>query len=579
MFFKRSKQKSAASSSSSAASSSSSSSTSSSASQVVFSQQTSSPGLRFGSGGRSVTVSSQDNHWHTAVTDRIFSRGIHSLKLRIVRDTDTTNTWRCAVGVVPLSFNCKQTNYRCVGSLQGGYAYVMSSGNKYSKARDGGKPMEYGPKFSTGDVITVELDLVNDTVQFSHNNTPIGMAYTNINPGNSQQQWRFAVSMTAYNACVEIDSYFVGPPRAEVSSVWLADDLKLDSVNPFGGPSLFPNRSAVDALFSSPQTKAGSLTEAQLQTVFGYKFDDRAANLDVNAWANPLSELAAMGFKRRDALEALMITAKNGVVQLDVSIQYLLSPDKDKAAQFNGELEKARTNATQNGAAPSAPNASPFGSATNSVSGSSSSNSADVQRLMQKMKRQHDMNMRLLSQRHALELRQLQRDVYKESLRAVIADGLVTQAELNLLSECQRERNVTRDEHLRILQELGVNEMQFREMQELARQMPDLENHAASKKGGSGGLRSLVLRRAHSGASAAGGGGGPATAASAADGSVAIGGVSDCVVCLEKVGNFVVLDCMHMCLCEDCIVHYDGKKSAECPVCRRRVRETRRVYW
>jgi hypothetical protein len=49
---------------------------------------------------------------------------------------------------------------------------------------------------------------------------------------------------------------------------------------------------------------------------------------------------------------------------------------------------------------------------------------------------------------------------------------------------------------------------------------------------------------------------------------------AECIICFEKMADHVILDCMHLCLCEE---HIDGIK--ECPNCRAPVREIRRVYF
>ena len=53
----------------------------------------------------------------------------------------------------------------------------------------------------------------------------------------------------------------------------------------------------------------------------------------------------------------------------------------------------------------------------------------------------------------------------------------------------------------------------------------------------------------------------------------AIGGESECVVCMEMPRQFAVFPCGHLCLCERC-----KDNHTNCPVCRSTVDKTLRVY-
>ncbi|XP_022337459.2 uncharacterized protein LOC111133393 [Crassostrea virginica] len=55
---------------------------------------------------------------------------------------------------------------------------------------------------------------------------------------------------------------------------------------------------------------------------------------------------------------------------------------------------------------------------------------------------------------------------------------------------------------------------------------------------------------------------------------------NNCVVCQEKMSNFIIYDCGHLCICEDCgyqLLSHNDSPSA-CPVCRARIRDIIRVY-
>jgi len=50
----------------------------------------------------------------------------------------------------------------------------------------------------------------------------------------------------------------------------------------------------------------------------------------------------------------------------------------------------------------------------------------------------------------------------------------------------------------------------------------------------------------------------------------------ECVICLDASANMVLMDCMHICLCEDCSKTFDKTKT--CPKCRSTVREIRKTF-
>jgi Zinc finger, C3HC4 type (RING finger) len=52
---------------------------------------------------------------------------------------------------------------------------------------------------------------------------------------------------------------------------------------------------------------------------------------------------------------------------------------------------------------------------------------------------------------------------------------------------------------------------------------------------------------------------------------------NECVVCLDKPKDHVIMNCMHLCLCEDCAVDFSEPK-AKCPMCSKRVRKVVRIF-
>jgi len=51
-----------------------------------------------------------------------------------------------------------------------------------------------------------------------------------------------------------------------------------------------------------------------------------------------------------------------------------------------------------------------------------------------------------------------------------------------------------------------------------------------------------------------------------------------CVNCYQNQTDYIMLDCMHLCLCGDCIDQVTEISDPVCPVCKSNVRQARRIY-
>ena len=51
----------------------------------------------------------------------------------------------------------------------------------------------------------------------------------------------------------------------------------------------------------------------------------------------------------------------------------------------------------------------------------------------------------------------------------------------------------------------------------------------------------------------------------------------ECVVCLDKPKDHVIMNCMHLCLCETCAEDF-SKEGASCPLCGKKVRKVVRIF-
>jgi len=121
-----------------------------------------------------ITNKGSNNTWQCAVGRQEFRRGRHSFAVEMMKDASTTNTWRVIVGVVPQSFDVKETGW--LGS-QSSWGYIAGTGGK---CHNEGKSEDYGEKYGHRDVITVELDFDNKTITFYKNGKSQGVAFRNL---------------------------------------------------------------------------------------------------------------------------------------------------------------------------------------------------------------------------------------------------------------------------------------------------------------------------------------------------------------------------------------------------------------
>jgi len=119
----------------------------------------------------------------------------------------------------------------------------------------------------------------------------------------------------------------------------------------------------------------------------------------------------------------------------------------------------------------------------------------------------------------------LPKDVYKGYLRGLMAAEMISALEMEKLKKFRDELGFGDREHIEVLTELGMTVEQFDE------------------------LKSYEMRRD-----------------------------KECVVCLDKPKTHVIFDCMHLCLCEDCVESFNDKRNKKCPICTKKVTKTVRIY-
>lgn len=126
---------------------------------------------------------------------------------------------------------------------------------------------------------------------------------------------------------------------------------------------------------------------------------------------------------------------------------------------------------------------------------------------------------------------------YLGVVRMAIADDVLTVEKERMLAEHRKAFHISHVQHLKVLQQLGLSEDKLEDMKEANKSAPAA---AAARKG------------------------------------------TECVICFDAEANHIVLDCMHICLCGDCSVHYKetiaGGGTENCPICRSEIREIRKTF-
>jgi hypothetical protein len=118
------------------------------------------------------------------------------------------------------------------------------------------------------------------------------------------------------------------------------------------------------------------------------------------------------------------------------------------------------------------------------------------------------------------------KDMYKEVLAACLVNHSLSGDALSLLADTRNRYGLTDQDQAQALKELGVSEADFKRCQ---------------SKGNSGDISS-----------------------------------KECVVCMEGVSSHIILDCMHLSVCENCVDLVKSDKN--CPQCRKTFSSIRKVY-
>jgi hypothetical protein len=341
---------------------------------------------------------------------------------------------------------------------------------------------------------------------------------------------------------------------------------------------------------------------------------------DMTLYAPSLSLLAGMGFEAPDALESLLITqcgsgpaaaGGNGVEPaLELLVSTAPAARKEKRARVVeklGRQAKAERSAADSAHAATALAAQQHRAADQrSAAGLAADASAAA---LLSVQGELSTTKALLSREKAARLAQqaalssfltdqLPLTLYREFLSSLLVKEYLLPVELSQLAAFRARHNITPERHAALLQSMGL--------------MP-----AASPADASGALvvaqppaagsdpvliEARLARRmdrnvrgggvAAAGAALAAAAGGALAPLAAAVSAVANGSGAaaeeapdmDCVVCLDRPKDHIILNCMHLCLCEECASSFSqakgaaGQFSKNCPICSKKITQIARIY-
>lgn len=122
--------------------------------------------------------------------------------------------------------------------------------------------------------------------------------------------------------------------------------------------------------------------------------------------------------------------------------------------------------------------------------------------------------------------------IYEGILCMALADRKINEEEEKILKQMKLKLGITDDDHKRALKNIGITEI-------------DWENY-----------RQRAI-------------------ADVGESGEALEKHQECIICLDKMADYVILDCMHLVLCEDCAPDI----TTTCPKCRKAIISVKKVYF
>jgi len=236
---------------------------------------------------------------------------------------------------------------------------------------------------------------------------------------------------------------------------------------------------------------------------------------DMNIYAPRLEKLVNMGFSQNEAMEALCIVENKGV---EGALEVLVTDDKAKRKKRREEAV-GRQNRSVNSMGTGGP------PTTTTTGGTGDEQTAkELAALKKQYTQERDARVRSETELKT-HLANLNKLVYKEYIRGMIADDTITVSDALQLQRYREQKQITQADHEQMLKEINLTPQKFEEMKKFK---PKTEN--------------------------------------------------ECVVCLDKPKDHVIFNCMHLCLCENCVTDINSKKNPKCPLCSKKITKIVRIF-
>jgi hypothetical protein len=148
----------------------------------------------------------------------------------------------------------------------------------------------------------------------------------------------------------------------------------------------------------------------------------------------------------------------------------------------------------------------------------------------------------------------LARSIYKQIVGALLSNGILTAAKLDLLHELQAQYSFSDKQVTELLAELAINEERMNQFITAGRKQ-DKETDSKAKLSNVKGLNNVKDSTKSQ---------------------------SECIVCMDNVADHLILNCGHLCVCGPCAERVKNSQSSNrspsCPCCREPITQIKRVY-
>jgi hypothetical protein len=255
--------------------------------------------------------------------------------------------------------------------------------------------------------------------------------------------------------------------------------------------------------------------------------------LNLELYGEMIEQCCMFGFSREDAVEAIIVTS---CVNADRAVDFLLKSEGEKVAMRIDAVAK------QGRSVPHTQHHTLFNNDSKSSSSKTTESAAlrgrvppaqedflrrELLRLQDTIK-EEQIKRQTLEKSLEQKIKFTELQSYREYIRGLIVDGVIDNAELVQLENYRRERGITELQHATVLRDLNISAEQFKAL------IPDTSESTSNEM--------------------------------------------ECTICMENRKDHMVMDCMHLCVCEKCAEDVLKEAHPKCPLCSGQIREIRKIF-